>query len=64
MYVKEVGILGIVILESIALIQGINGILLTMVIALIAGIAGHEFKIYRNGGRYVMEPPLSEVLME
>ena len=42
MYVKEVGIAGIVILEGIALAQGINGVLLTMVIGTIAGIAGYQ----------------------
>ena len=50
MYVKEVSILGIVLLEVVALMQGINGILLTTVIAVIAGIAGYEFRIYRNRG--------------
>ena len=33
-------IVGIVILESIALLNGINGVLLTGVIAVLAGLAG------------------------
>jgi len=48
MYVKEISIAGIIILEAIALLQGINGVLLTTVIAVIAGLAGYEFKVYRN----------------
>lgn len=48
MYVKEVAITGIVILESIALLKGINGVLLTGVIALIAGLAGYEIRILKE----------------
>lgn len=51
MYVKEVSIAGIVILEVVALLHGINGTALTLVVALIAGIAGYELKVYRNRGK-------------
>lgn len=44
MYTKEMAIGGLVFLESIALIVGIDGTLFTMVIATIAGIAGYEVK--------------------
>ena len=48
MYTKEVAILGIVVLESVALLQGINGIVFTAVIAVIAGIAGYEIRILKE----------------
>lgn len=48
MYVKEVAIAGIVVLEAIAIYQGINGILLTGVIAVIAGISGYEIRISKE----------------
>lgn len=41
-YTKEVAIAGIVILEGIALYQGINGTALAAVIAVIAGLAGYS----------------------
>ena len=57
-------IIGIVILEAIALSKGINGMSLSLTIALIAGIAGYEFKIYqyRKGNDDLDELP--EELME
>jgi len=48
-YIREVAIAGIVVLEAIALLQGIDGTLLSMVIATIAGIAGYTFKKIKEG---------------
>jgi len=43
-YVREVAIAGIVVLESIALLKGIDGQILSLVIATIAGIAGYTLR--------------------
>jgi len=48
MYVKEVAIAGIVVLEVIALIQGINGVILAGVIGVISGIAGYGIRMVRE----------------
>ncbi len=40
-YVKEVAIVGIVVLEGIALYLGINGTALAAAVAVIAGLAGY-----------------------
>ena len=40
---------GIVILESIALIKGIDGTILTMVVATLAGLGGYYMKGGVNG---------------
>ena len=48
-YIREVAIAGIVVLEAIALLQGIDGTLLSMVIATIAGIAGYTLKKIKEG---------------
>lgn len=63
-HVKELSILGIVTLDLYAISQGIDGVLLLTVLSLLAGIAGHEFRIYREGGRkkIVYYPP--DELME
>jgi len=42
MYVKEVAIAGIVVLESVALVQGIDGAFLLPLACIIAGIAGYS----------------------
>jgi len=44
MYTKEVAIAGIVILEAIALYQGIDGAALSLVIAALAGLGGYELR--------------------
>ena len=41
-------ILGIVILDAVALCNGIDGVVLTSCIAAIAGIAGYQFKSVRG----------------
>ena len=41
MYVKEVAIAGIVMLESIALLTGVDGALLLPIVCVISGIAGY-----------------------
>ena len=41
-------IMAIVILDAIALMNGIDGILLTAAIAVIAGISGYELKSVRG----------------
>ena len=64
MYVKEIAIGGIVVLEIIALLNGINGTVLTLVVAIIAGIAGYEFKLYRNKGNEEEDYILPDELME
>ena len=48
-YIREVAIAGIVVLEAIALLQGIDGALLSMVIATIAGRAGYTLKKIKEG---------------
>jgi len=47
-YVREVAIAGIVILEVIALVKGIDGQILSLVIATIAGIAGYTLRKVRE----------------
>jgi len=46
--IREVAVAGIVILESIALMKGIDGQLLSLVIATIAGIAGYTLRRVRE----------------
>ena len=48
MYEKEVAIAGIVVLEAIALWQGINGVILAAAIGIIAGIAGYEIRVLKE----------------
>jgi len=43
-YIREVAIAGLVILEAIALLKGIDGQVLSLVIATIAGIAGYTLR--------------------
>lgn len=45
---KELAIAGIIILEGIALQQGIDGALLGVVFAILGGIAGYEVKTHRR----------------
>lgn len=45
MYVKEVAIAGIVLLEAEALWLGYNGVILAGVIAIIAGLAGYKIRM-------------------
>lgn len=45
-YIKETAIIGLVVIESVALFNGINGVVLSAVIALIAGIAGYKISDY------------------
>jgi len=47
-YIREVAILGIVVLEAIALYKGIDGQILSLVIATIAGIAGYTLRRVRE----------------
>jgi len=47
-YIREVAIAGIVILESVALMKGIDGQVLSLVIATIAGIAGYTLRRVRE----------------
>ncbi len=48
-YIREVAIAGIVVLEAIALCKGIDGAILSMVIATIAGIAGYSLRKVHEG---------------
>ncbi len=43
-----VAMISIVILEAIALLQGIDGAVFGIVIAALAGLGGYEIKILRN----------------
>jgi len=47
-YVKEVAIAGIVILESIALMKGIDGAMLGLALSVIGGIVGYSVRIGIN----------------
>jgi len=47
-YIREVAIVGIVILEAIALCKGIDGQIFSLVIATIAGIAGYALRRIRE----------------
>jgi len=47
-YIREIAIAGIVILEAIALMKGIDGQVLSLVIATIAGIAGYTLRKIRE----------------
>jgi len=47
MYMKEVAIAGIVILEAIALLQGINGAAFGVVIMALSGLGGYEIGFKR-----------------
>jgi len=47
-YIREVAIIGIVVLEAIALYKGIDGQVLSLVIATIAGIAGYTLRRIRE----------------
>ena len=46
-YIREVAIAGLVILEGVALMKGIDGTLLSLVIAVIAGLAGYTVRKVR-----------------
>lgn len=48
MYTKTVAIAGLVVLESIALIKGVDGAFLLPIACIIAGIAGYEFRIFKE----------------
>ena len=50
-YVKEVAIAGIVILESIALMKGIDGAMLGLALSVIGGIVGYSVRIGINHTR-------------
>ena len=47
-YVKEVAITGIVILESIALLKGVDGAMLGLALSVIGGIVGYSVRIGIN----------------
>ncbi|UYL65064.1 MAG: hypothetical protein QIT46_gp12 [Methanophagales virus PBV305] len=47
-YIREIAITGLVILEAIALMNGIDGTLLSVVIAVIAGLAGYTVRKVRE----------------
>ena len=47
-YIREVAIIGLVILEVMALRHGIDGVLFSVVIALIAGLAGYSVRVVRE----------------
>ena len=47
-YIREIAIAGIVILEAIALMKGIDGQVLSLEIATIAGIAGYTLRKIRE----------------
>jgi len=47
-YIREVAIGGLVILEAIALQQGIDGTLFSIVIAVIAGLAGYSVRVIKE----------------
>jgi len=47
-YVKEVAIAGLVIMECVALMQGIDGHLLALAMAIVGGIAGYTLKTVRS----------------
>lgn len=47
-YVKETAIIGLVLLEALALYLGYNGALFGAVIALIAGLAGYTIAEMRK----------------
>jgi len=47
-YIREVAIGGLVILEAIALHEGIDGTLFSVVIALIAGLAGYSVRVVKE----------------
>ena len=47
-YLKEVAILGIVVIVSVALSMGVNGVLLASAISGIAGIAGYSIGVARG----------------
>lgn len=51
MYTKTVAIVGLVVLESIALLEGIDGAFLLPVACIIAGLAGYEFRILKEQGK-------------
>ena len=57
MNVEIIAILGIVVLESIALVTGNDGQLLATALMLIAGLAGYKIGIYieKNGNRKIIE---------
>lgn len=48
---KVAAILGLTLIESIALFQGIDGALLTLVVGSIAGLAGYGIGSYRADKR-------------
>ena len=48
-YIKEIAIIGIVIIEVLALFNGVNGVLLATSLAAICGLAGYELKGVKNG---------------
>ena len=48
MYEKTIAIAGIIFLEGIALLKGIDGALLGVVFAILGGIAGYEVKVHRK----------------
>ena len=47
-YLKEVAILGIVVIVSVAVFSGVNGVLLSSAIGGIAGIAGYSLGVERG----------------
>lgn len=48
MQTEKVAIVGIVILESVALIMGIDGAFLLPIVCGIAGLAGYEFGFFKG----------------
>ena len=43
-----VAIIGIVILEGIALLKGVNGTVFSIAVAALAGLGGYEIKVLRD----------------
>lgn len=47
-YLKELAIIGIVVIASVAVYSGMNGVLLSSAMAGIAGIAGYSIGVERG----------------
>ncbi len=47
-YLKEVAIAGLVTMECVALLSGIDGHLLALAMAIVGGIAGYTLKTVRS----------------
>jgi len=51
MHEREIAIAGIVVLESIALVKGIDGAFLLPAACIIAGLAGYEIGMFKEKRR-------------